>query len=121
MQPLDHIKRNRNLNTKLLVTIPLDQRIGLAEMSNATETSQQELIRRAIGIMLAEFAVAGKYHRGSKAEPVAKVQTQIAPGISIIREPSQSETTRPPQPSSDHVWVVRGSGGYWRAKAGNKK
>jgi transposase InsO family protein len=121
MEPLDHIKRNRNLNTKLLVTIPLDQRIGLAEMSKATETSQQELIRRAIGAMLADFAVVGKDHRATKSKTSAKAQTPITPGISVDREPLQVNDTRPPQPSPDHVWVTRGTGGYWRAKAGNKK
>jgi hypothetical protein len=123
MEPLDHIKRNRKLNTKLLVTFPLQQRIGLAEMSHATEVSQQELIRRAIGAMLADFDASAKKLQAPSpmAKKKVKSQTHSTPASSFISEPKQADGTRPPQPSPDHVWVVRGTGGYWRAKAGMKR
>jgi hypothetical protein len=97
MGSLDHIKRNRNFNTKLLVNIPLEQRIGLAAMSQATKVSQQELIRRAIGAMLADFAAPSKEQLAPSRQPKtsAKAQKQFVAVISAAQESSNVEKPRP--------------------------
>ena len=35
-------------------------------------------------------------------------------------EPTKTEI-RPPQPTPDHTWIKRGTGGYWRAKKSTSK
>ena len=124
------IKQNRHGMTKLLVAIPMSQRIGLAQLSTETSIAQQELIRMAIGSLLAEHGIDGDTQRQhARPTPV----TQLTPSVSIVREPvshpdikkalsaallvqknTGPEPAQPPRPSPDHTWVVRGSGGYWR-------
>ena len=63
----------------------------------------------------------------------AKTVHQVTPTVSIVKtdsellhadlpaaKPTKTES-RPPQPSPDHAWVVRGTGGYWRARKGSSK
>ena len=63
----------------------------------------------------------------------AKTVHQVTPTVSIVKtgsellhadlpaaKPTKTES-RPPQPSPDHAWVVRGTGGYWRARKGSGK
>jgi len=124
------IKQNSHGMTKLLVAIPMGQRIGLAQVSTETSIAQQELIRMAIGSLLAEHGIDGDTQRQhARPTPV----TQLTPSVSIVREPvshpdikkalsaallvqknTGPEPAQPPRPSPDHTWVVRGSGGYWR-------
>lgn len=132
-------KHNGSGMTKLLVAIPLDCRTMLAEMATSTGTSQQELIRSAIRSFLIN---EGHYEPGhfvqrlpkvkelKAREKVAKDQAvhQVAPGVSIVKTEPEPKTktqlkadNRPPQPSPTHTWVVRGSGGYWRARKGTSK
>ena len=65
----------------------------------------------------------------------AKTVHQVTPTVSIVKtgselpqadlpaaKPTKTKTeSRPPQPTPDHTWVVRGTGGYWRAKKGTSK
>jgi hypothetical protein len=46
------IKQNKNGQTKLLVTIPYSQRVGLNRVSKTLGLSQQSLIRSAIAALL---------------------------------------------------------------------
>ena len=119
---ISHIKANRKGTTKLLVGIPVELRAGLAEMSAETSTPQQELIRRAIRTLLAADGFGGL-----ESKPTKPVH-QVALGISVVKTEPQVKTqvqpttdSRPTQPSPDHTWVVRGSGGYWRARKGRSK
>ena len=124
------IKQNSHGMTKLLVAIPMSQRIGLAQVSTETSIAQQELIRMAIGSLLAEHGIEGDSQtQHARSTPVVK----LTPSVSIIREPVSTpaikkalsaalfvrtntgpEPAQPTRPSPDHTWVVRGSGGYWR-------
>jgi len=119
---ISHIKTNHKGITKLLVSIPVELRAGLAEMSAETGTPQQELIRQAIRNLLAADGFGGLEPKPTK--PVH----QVALGISVVKTEPQAKTqvqpttdSRPAQPSPDHTWVVRGSGGYWRARKGSSK
>ena len=119
---ISHIKANRKGTTKLLVSIPVELRAGLAEMSAKTGTPQQELIRRAIRNLLAADSFGGLQSKPTK--PVH----QVALGISVVKTEPRAKTeaqpttdSRPAQPSPDHTWVVRGAGGYWRARKGSSK
>jgi hypothetical protein len=49
---VEHIKTNERGMTRLLVTIPITQREGLAELSRRLGTSQQNLIRAAVARLL---------------------------------------------------------------------
>ena len=137
------IKQNSHGMTKLLVAIPMSQRIGLAQVSTETSIAQQELIRMAIGSLLAEHGIDGG-SRVQHARPVAIVKKNLAslteaaikkdlarkntepkPVISFQTEPetqtheeilAMTQPSKPAPPSPDHVWVVRGGSGYWRAK-----
>ena len=86
-------------------------------MSKATGVSQQDLFRQAIRNLLPADNFGGLQPKPTK--PVH----QVAPGISIVRTEPQPKAqaqpktdSRPPQPSPDHTWVVRGTGGYWRSQ-----
>ena len=140
------IKQNAHGMTKLLVSIPMSQRLGLAEISTDTSIAQQELIRAAIGSLLEHYRDGGRLPASlilaadEKNGAAMAAITQVAPGINIVREPTpaakkalkagierqiekyQASPPEPqdpltPRPSPEHVWVVRGSGGYWRKTA----
>ena len=49
---VEHIKTNERGMTRLLVTFPITQREGLAELSRRLGTSQQNLIRAAVARLL---------------------------------------------------------------------
>jgi hypothetical protein len=140
-------KHDQSGMTKLLVAIPVDLRTGLAELSAETGVSQQEIIRQAIRRLWEDGPSAIKPNartstvKTAKAEErtdkakAAKTVHRVTPTVSIVKpggvlaradlpaaKPTKTETeSRPPQPSPDHTWVVRGSGGYWRAKKGSHK
>jgi hypothetical protein len=48
------IKRNKNDQTRLLVTIPYSQRVGLHQLSARLGLSQQSLIRSSIAALLSQ-------------------------------------------------------------------
>ena len=48
---VEHIKTNERGMTRLLVTFPITQREGLAELSRRLGTSQQNLIRPETSVM----------------------------------------------------------------------
>lgn len=50
--PLEHIKQDARGMTKLLVSLPISQREGLAELSGRLGISQQNLIRSAVARLL---------------------------------------------------------------------
>jgi hypothetical protein len=91
----------------------MEQRIGLAEMSNATETSQQQLIRQAVAVLLAEFRTTDRDHRAPRTKETSKAQTAVPSPVPVVQT---IQSVQPPRPSPDHIWVARGAGGYWRAK-----
>ena len=85
------IKQNSHGMTKLLVAIPMSQRIGLAQVSTETSIAQQELIRMAIGSLLAEHGIDGDTQRQhARPTPV----TQLTPSVSIVREPVSTPPSR---------------------------
>ena len=94
---VEHIKTNERGMTKLLVSFPITQRRGLAELSIRLGMSQQNLIRSAVARLLEDNRRA--------PEPPAEPETK-----------PEAEPTRPPQPSPNHTWVTRNGGGYWRAR-----
>ena len=49
---VEHIKTNERGMTRLLVTFPITQREGLAELSQRLGLSQQNLIRSAVARLL---------------------------------------------------------------------
>ena len=140
-------KHDQSGMTKLLVAIPVDLRTGLAELSAETGVSQQEIIRQAIrrlwedrpSAILANARTStvktAKAEETTVKAKAAKTVHQVTPTVSIVKpggellqadlpvaKPTKTKTeSRPPQPSPDHTWVVRGSGGYWRAKKGSGK
>jgi hypothetical protein len=140
-------KHDQSGMTKLLVAIPVDLRTGLAELSAETDVSQQEIIRQAIrrlwedgpSAILANARTStvktAKAEETTVKAKAAKTVHEVTPTVSIaktgsellhadlpVAKPTKTETeSRPPQPSPDHAWVVRGTGGYWRAKKGTQK
>ncbi len=141
-------KHDQSGMTKLLVAIPVDLRTGLAELSAETGVSQQEIIRQAIRRLwedgpaaiqanartsTVKTAKAEETTEKAKKAKATKAVHQVTPTVSIVKsgsellhadlpaaKPTKTES-RPPQPSPDHTWVVRGTGGYWRAKKGTSK
>ena len=138
-------KHDQSGMTKLLVAIPLDLRTGLAELSAESGVSQREIIRQAIRRLWEDGPSAIQANartstvKTAKAEETtvkakaAKTVHQVTPTVSIVKtgsellhadlpaaKPTKTES-RPPQSTSDHTWVVRGTGGYWRAKKGTSK
>jgi len=138
-------KHDQSGMTKLLVTIPVDLRTGLAELSAESGVSQREIIRQAIRRLWEDGPSAIQANartstvKTAKAEETtvkakaAKTVHQVTPTVSIVKtdsellhadrpaaKPTKTES-RPPQPSPDHAWVVRGTGGYWRARKGSSK
>ena len=78
-------------------------------------------------------AKAAKAEETTVKAKAAKTVHQVTPTVSIVKtdselphadlpaaKPTKTES-RPPQPSPDHAWVVRGTGGYWRARKGSSK
>jgi hypothetical protein len=59
------IKRNKNDQTRLLVTIPYSQRVGLHQLSARLGVSQQSLIRASIAALLSQ-------HEDPEPEPQPK-------------------------------------------------
>ena len=138
-------KHDQSGMTKLLVTIPVDLRTGLAELSAESGVSQREIIRQAIRRLWGDgpSAIQANSRTGTvkaakteettvKAKAVKTVH-QVTPTVSIVKtdsellhadlpaaKPTKTES-RPPPPSPDHAWVVRGTGGYWRARKGSSK
>ena len=51
---VEHIKTNERGMTRLLVTFPITQREGLAELSQRLGLSQQNLIRSAVARLLVD-------------------------------------------------------------------
>ena len=123
----------------------LDLRTGLAELSAESGVSQREIIRQAIRRLWEDGPSAIQANartstvKTAKAEETtvkakaAKTVHQVTPTVSIVKtdsellhadlpaaKPTKTES-RPPQPSPDHAWVVRGTGGYWRARKGSSK
>ena len=122
-----------------------DLRTGLAELSAESGVSQREIIRQAIRRLWEDGPSAIQANartstvKTAKAEETtvkakaAKTVHQVTPTVSIVKtdsellhadlpaaKPTKTES-RPPQPSPDHAWVVRGTGGYWRARKGSSK
>ncbi len=140
-------KHDQSGMTKLLVAIPVDLSTGLAELSAVTGVSQQQIIRQAIRRLWEDGPSAIQANartstvKTAKAEDTtvkakaAKIVHQVTPTVSIAKtgsellhadlpatKPTKTKTeSRPPQPTPDHTWVVRGAGGYWRAKKGTSK
>ena len=74
------IKQNSHGMTKLLVAIPMGQRIGLAQVSTETSIAQQELIRMAIGSLLAEHGIDGDTQRQhARPTPVSQLTNTVRP------------------------------------------
>ena len=133
-------KHDQSGMTKLLVTIPVDLRTGLAELSAESGVSQREIIRQAIRRLwedgpsaIQANARTGTVKTAKAEETTVKAVHQVTPTVSIVKtdsellhadlpaaKPTKTES-RPPQPSPDHAWVVRGTGGYWRARKGSSK
>lgn len=140
-------KHDQSGMTKLLVAIPVDLRTGLAELSAETGVSQQEIIRQAIRRLWEDGPTAIQANARTSAVKTAKAEEttekakaaktvhRVTPTVSIVKsgsellhadlptaKPTKSMTeSRSPQPTPEHTWVVRGTGGYWRAKKGTSK
>jgi hypothetical protein len=69
---VDHIKTNKNGMTKLVVSLPITQRQGLADLSGRLRTSQQTLIRSAVARLLED--------NKPKSEPQSKPQPRTKRG-----------------------------------------
>ena len=65
---IEHIRTNERGMTRLLVSFPITQREGLAELSQRLGMSQQNLIRSAVTRLLEEH----KPEPEPQAEPEAK-------------------------------------------------
>ena len=67
---VEHIKTNERGMTRLLVTFPITQREGLAELSRRLGTSQQNLIRAAVARLLED----NKPESDPQSEPEPKAR-----------------------------------------------
>jgi hypothetical protein len=107
-KPALDIKQNSKGMTRLLVAIPLGQRLGLADLSARTEIAQQELISQAIQTLLDTHGV--------------ETCRDLARPINVRLARKSEEPTRPAQPSPNHIWVQpKGRQGYWKAPRATSK
>ena len=69
---VEHIKTNERGMTRLLVTFPITQREGLAELSRWLGTSQQNLIRSAVARLLEDNKPESDPQPEPESEPKAR-------------------------------------------------
>ena len=94
---VQHLKVNERGMTRLLVTIPLAQRQGLAELSRALKLSQQALIRSSIAQLLAGYqeAESPTSDPGTDTSPLPLADHPEATLVLVKPPRSKSATPKP--------------------------